>query len=69
MAATRWVTVHAGPPWQIELLSGLLDENGIPSFQPDRTTKVVDPFITGANPLSARLQVAAASGTSAASCG
>jgi hypothetical protein len=59
MAATRWVTVHSGPPWQIELLSGLLEEEGIPTFQPDRTTKVVDPFITGANPLSARLQVAA----------
>ena len=59
MADPRLVTVSTGPTWQVELLHGLLEEEGIDSFLPDRTTKIVDPFITGPNPLSRRLQVRA----------
>ena len=55
----RLVTVHAGPAWDAELLAMQLDEAGIDSFLPDKMTKAVDPFITGANPLSSRLQVRA----------
>ena len=53
----RLVTVHAGPAWDVELLAMQLDGAGIDSFQPDKMTKTVDPFITGPNPLSSRLQV------------
>ena len=55
----RMVTVHAGPAWDVELLAMQLDEVGIASFLPDKMTKAVDPFITGANPLESRLQVRA----------
>ncbi len=52
-----WVTVHLGPVWQVELYQGLLAENGIEVFLPDATTKVMDPFATGALPMDAQLQV------------
>ncbi len=54
---SRLVTVHAGPLWEIELLQGRLESEGIPSFQPDGTMNRMDPFITGGNPLDVRLQV------------
>jgi hypothetical protein len=57
MTAPRLVTVHAGSLWEVELLAGLLDAEGIATFLPDHLTKRVDPFITGANPLTSRLQV------------
>ena len=53
----RLVTVHAGPLWEMQLLQGQLEELGVPSFIPDETTKAVDPFITGGNPLATNLQV------------
>ena len=63
----RLVTVHAGPAWDVELLAMQLDGAGIDSFQPDKMTKTVDPFITGANPLASRLQVRAADAEEATS--
>ena len=59
MPDVRLVTVHSGSLWEVELLAGLLEGAGIPTFLPDHLTKRVDPFITGANPLTARLQVRA----------
>jgi len=55
----RLVTVHVGPLWDVELLAMQLEEAGIDAFLPDKMTKTVDPFITGANPLDTRLQVRA----------
>lgn len=52
------VVVHAGPLWEVQLLQGMLEEEGIRAFIPDESTKRVDPFITGANPLAANLVVA-----------
>ncbi len=52
-----WVSIHWGPVWQVELYAGLLDENEIPTFLPDVTTKIIDPFITGGVALDAQLQV------------
>ncbi len=55
--ASSWITVHVGPPWEVEMLGGMLEQAGFPVFLPDRATKSVDPFITGFAPLSSRLQV------------
>lgn len=57
MADVRLVTIHVGSLWEVELVAGRLEAEGIPTFLPDHLTKRVDPFITGANPLQARLQV------------
>jgi hypothetical protein len=54
-----WVTIANEPLWKVDLLRTVLEEQGIPAFLPDHTTKIVDPFITGASPLYARLQVPA----------
>ena len=51
------VVVHAGPLWEVQLLQGMLEEEGIQAFIPDESTKRVDPFITGANPLTTNLVV------------
>lgn len=59
MSDVRLVTVHAGSLWEVELLAGLLQDEGIRTFLPDHLTKRVDPFITGGNALVARLQVPA----------
>jgi hypothetical protein len=56
----RLVTVHVGPAWEVDLRAMVLTEAGIDIFTPDRMTKAMDPFITGANPLDSRLQVRAA---------
>ena len=45
------VTIHGGPAWDVELLAMQLEEAGIDCFLPDKMSKTVDPFITGANPL------------------
>jgi len=55
---TQAVVVHAGPLWEVQLLQGMLEEEGIQAFIPDESTKRVDPFITGANPLTTNLVVA-----------
>ena len=55
----RWVTVYGGPIWEAQMVRDRLDDEGIESFLPDETTKVVDPFITGGNPLAVALQVRA----------
>lgn len=52
----EWVTVFTGNPPEAHLVSGLLRSEGIPTYLPDESTKVVDPFITGANPLLWRVQ-------------
>ena len=33
----RLVTIHAGPLWEVQLLRGQLEEEGIPAFLPDDT--------------------------------
>jgi len=53
----RLVTIHAGPPWDVDLLAMKLREQGIESFVPDARTMTVDPFITGTGTLDWRLQV------------
>ena len=55
---TRMVTVHQGALWEAQLLQGRLDAEAIQATIPDATVKQLDPFITGANPLEFRLQVA-----------
>ena len=60
------VVVHAGPLWEVQLLQGMLEEEGIQAFIPDESTKRVDPFITGANPLATNLVVAQADAERAA---
>lgn len=54
---SRWVTVFRGKPWEVSLRVGHLEEEGIVTFQPSATLKVMDPFATGALPLDAELQV------------
>ena len=54
----RWIQVHAGPIWQVQLYQGRLDAEGIQTFVPDESTKVVDPFVTGGAALMAQLMVA-----------
>jgi len=60
------VVVHAGPLWEVQLLQGMLEEEGIQAFIPDESTKRVDPFITGGNPLATNLVVARADAERAA---
>ena len=52
-----WVNVFAGDPGEVEVLAGRLEAEGYTTFVPDRTTKVVDPFSTGSQPLLWQLQV------------
>ena len=63
---TQAVVVHTGPLWEEQLLQGMLDEEGIQAFIPDESTKRVDPFSTGANPLGTNLVVAQADAERAA---
>jgi hypothetical protein len=60
-----WETVYAGPQWQVAMFQGLLEGEGITTFTPDQITKTVDPFITGGNALTARLQVPSPEATAA----
>jgi hypothetical protein len=43
--------VYAGTPTEVTVVRALLESHGIVSFVPDEIIKIVDPFITGANPL------------------
>lgn len=54
------IVVHSGPLWEVQLLQGMLEEEGVQAFIPDESTKRVDPFITGANALAASLVVSRA---------
>lgn len=51
------VTIFVGSHERVAVLETVLAAEGIPSFVPDRMTKVWDPFITGAGPFELRLQV------------
>ncbi|QDU69903.1 hypothetical protein [Engelhardtia mirabilis] len=51
------VTIRQGPLPELEILRGVLAEEGIQSTIPDATIKLWDPFITGANSFSCTLQV------------
>ena len=55
----QWITVLTGSHPQVLTVQALLEARGIPTFIPDQTTKVMDPFITGANPFSLDLCVPA----------
>ena len=55
----RLVTIHIGPPWQVVLHRARLEAEGIQVFIPDAFTKIMNPFVTGANPLLSQLQVPA----------
>lgn len=57
MNGTEWVTVFAGPFPRALALQAVLETKGIPTFMPDEMMKVMDPFITGANPLDVELRV------------
>lgn len=47
--------VYEGPHSEAIVLQASLAASGYPTFLPDGIMKAVDPFITGANPLGARL--------------
>ena len=51
------VTLEMGPLWKMGLLRDVLEERGVPAFVADSNLKGIDPFITGALSLDARLQV------------
>ncbi len=57
MTTTRWTTVFEGVPGQAGVLRAMLEADGLTTFVPDETTKLVDPFITGVSPLLATVQV------------
>lgn len=56
---TKWVTLTSGSHSKILTIQALLEAHGIPTYIPDAQTKVMDPFITGANPLQLELRVPA----------
>lgn len=60
MSETTWVTIHTGPPWELEMLRGALEGAGIPSRCPDELPPALGPLVTGAGPMADRLQVAEA---------
>lgn len=47
--------IFSGSPPQVMVVRALLESHGIESFVPDENIKIVDPFITGANPLEMAL--------------
>ncbi|HEX6883081.1 MAG TPA: hypothetical protein VF530_06845 [Planctomycetota bacterium] len=51
------VTLEMGPLWKMELLRVVLEEHGVPGFVEDSNLKTIDPFLTGAMALDARLKV------------
>jgi hypothetical protein len=53
----QWITIFAGPFPKALALQATLEAQGIATFLADETTKVMDPFITGANPLAVELRV------------
>jgi hypothetical protein len=53
----QWITIFAGPFPKALALQATLEAQGIRTFLADETTKVMDPFITGANSLSVELRV------------
>jgi hypothetical protein len=55
--AAEWVTVYSGSRSAVLVLQVSLHARGIPTFVPDEQLKVIDPFITGANPFDVALQV------------
>ncbi len=52
-----WVAIFSGPMWEVELKKSRLEVEGIDVFIPDASTKIIDPFVTGANPLTCHLWV------------
>lgn len=52
-----WVNIFAGPMWEVDLKKARLEAEGIRAFVPDAATKLIDPFVTGANPLMTQLWV------------
>ena len=54
---TQMVTVHTGPIWEVQLLQGRLEADGIPAYIPDAGIKQLQPFLTGAGAFAVRLQV------------
>jgi hypothetical protein len=60
MARIEWVTVLEASRVKVDVVRGVLDSEGIATFVPDELTKLADPFITGGNAFTVRLQVPAA---------
>jgi hypothetical protein len=56
----EWTTIFAGPFSRALALQAALGAKGIPARIPDELVKVMDPFITGANPLAVEVRVPAA---------
>jgi len=52
------VTLRMGPTFEMQMLRGLLEANGIRALVEDSNTKTIDPFITGPLSFDARLVVA-----------
>ena len=52
-----WVPISRRPFSQVLVLRCRLEADGLEVFLCDETMKVLDPFITGANPLAAELLV------------
>jgi hypothetical protein len=55
--AEQWVTIFTGAFHEVLATQAVLESNGIPTIMPGALMKSVDPFVTGANPLDAFLQV------------
>ncbi|MBC8406808.1 MAG: hypothetical protein H8E15_16450 [Planctomycetes bacterium] len=52
-----WVHVYSGSYSSVLANQASLEASGIQTFVPDTMTKMVDPFITGGNPMGAELLV------------
>jgi hypothetical protein len=52
-----WIHVYSGSYSSVLANQATLEACGIQTFVPDETTKVVDPCITGSNPVGAEIHV------------
>ncbi len=52
-----WIHVYSGSYSSVLANQATLEASGIQTFVPDETTKVVDPVITGSNPIGAEIHV------------
>lgn len=57
MPESDWVTVETGPPWELDLLAGILDEQSIPTYRPDDMQVALDPLVHSTGTSLQRLQV------------
>lgn len=66
MSDREWVTLHAGPPWELDLFCGMLDDACIPWRRPDGVVGGVGSLVDPTGAACKRLQVPAADAERAA---